>query len=682
MKKTKSIVIIIMLTMLFTFFSISQVNAVERITDLKAVVTKENVEISWSSVQGADGYEVYGKIGSSDYQYIGSTNTNRVYVVGFNNGEDYKLKVRPYEENNGQKNYADFSNEVNFKFGDSLSINANIGKVENVKISVNGIYGELEWNGVSGAIGYEIYASIDNGNYSNLGAINLNKVGIIGFEEGRTYNFKVRAYVEESGLRKYGEFSEVITIKYDKIDNEDNDSTETINVEKVTGLRVKMDGERGTFNWNKVTGADGYELEVDIPNYGKATYETINTNISLKGFEEHNKPYVARVRAYKNINGEKKYGEYSDSIEIEYKEEVDEKIDRVSEVNIEIDGTTGTFSWDKIDGAYGYEVQINIPGYGTETYETTKTNIKLKNFEESDDSYSVRVRAYKYVDGERMYGSYSSKKNFKIEKELEKVSGFDIEVDGSSVTFSWNRVSNIDGYDLIINKLGLGDVTYNVNGTSLYMDGFSDGEYTAKVRAYKYVDGKKVYGDYSKERDFTIEKELGKANGFDVDIDGDSATFNWNRVNNADGYELMITIPGVGDSTYNVIGTSLYMRGFTLEEYTAKVRAYKYVGGSKIYGEFSKTITFKGNNTIGKVENFRISDYKDQATFSWNRVEGASGYELVVTMPGIGDCIYEVTGTSKYMTGFPENGCRAKVRAFKNVNGKRIYGDYSSTVSF
>ena len=144
----------------------------------------------------------------------------------------------------------------------------------------------------------------------------------------------------------------------------------------------------------------------------------------------------------------------------------------------------------------------------------------------------------------------------------------------------------------------------------------------------------------------------------------------------------MITIPGVGDSTYNVIGTSLYMRGFTLEEYTAKVRAYKYVGGSKIYGEFSKTITFKGNNTIGKVENFRISDYKDQATFSWNRVEGASGYELVVTMPGIGDCIYEVTGTSKYMTGFPENGCRAKVRAFKNVNGKRIYGDYSSTVSF
>ena len=54
----------------------------------------------------------------------------------------------------------------------------------------------------------------------------------------------------------------------------------------------------------------------------------------------------------------------------------------------------------------------------------------------------------------------------------------------------------------------------------------------------------------------------------------------------------------------------------------------------------------------------------------------------VLVLAYLGDCIYEVTGTSKYITGFPENGCRAKVRAFKNVNGKRIYGDYSSTVSF
>ena len=134
--------------------------------------------------------------------------------------------------------------------------------------------------------------------------------------------------------------------------------------------------------------------------------------------------------------------------------------------------------------------------------------------------------------------------------------------------------------------------------------------------------------------------------------------------------------------------TSRYMTGFTQKEdyYTIKVRAYKYINGKIEYGDYSDKAYFKNEEKeeIGKVTGLKVSRNNKEAIFSWNKINGVNGYEIVVNIPGIGDCKYRETSTTRYMTGFTQTKYKytIKVRAYKYVNGKIEYGDYSNIVNF
>ena len=129
------------------------------------------------------------------------------------------------------------------------------------------------------------------------------------------------------------------------------------------------------------------------------------------------------------------------------------------------------------------------------------------------------------------------------------------------------------------------------------MTGFTNtrDRYSIKVRAYKYVNGKKVYGEYSTKKYFRGEQEeVDTVTGLVVKRSGDAAKFSWNKVTGADGYEIVVYIPGIGNCTYNETSTSRYMTGFTETKYkyTVKVRAYEYMDGKKVYGDYTRAISF------------------------------------------------------------------------------------------
>jgi len=165
-----------------------------------------------------------------------------------------------------------------------------------------------------------------------------------------------------------------------------------------------------------------------------------------------------------------------------------------------VSATSAKISWGAVSGATGYEVRRATSKNGTykavkTTTGTSFTNTKLK----AGQTYYYKVRAYKTIDGKKIYGAYSSIVSVKP-KPL-KVTGVKAtKIKSGQAKISWSKQANVSGYQIVraTSKNG----TYkSVKTTSklTYTDKKLEAgkTYYYKVRAYKTVSGKKVYGAYS-----------------------------------------------------------------------------------------------------------------------------------------------------------------------------------------
>ena len=681
--KTKYVIIITIVLTLLLLLSLSTFsNAITNfeVTNVDVTVIDTKAKIQWDKANEADGYEVYVDIPYIGYVNLGNVSTNTVNIIGFKTGETYGIKVIAYKYENNTKKYSDFSSEVRFEVGKKLQTTSKLGKVTDLKAISYGDNGVLEWNSVKEAKGYEVFANIGNCEFVLIGTTEDTKVKIIGMNKEQAYGIKIRPYLEESGERIYGSLSDLAILKYEEEKIEEKPG-------KVTNLRVTMNGNSAKLQWNEVNDVDGYEIAVKIPGKQDAIYYSSSNLKYLENFSSHY-TYNARVRAYKYINGQKEYGDYSNYVSIRYEKEVE----TVQNLRVTMNKDKATFNWNKVNGADGYEIVVNIPGIGDCTYTETSTSRIMSGFTDKEHYYTVKVRAYEYINGYKEYGEYSNKAYFRNEEkeEIGQVTGLKVTMNKDKATFNWNKVNGADGYEIVVNIPGIGDCTYTEMSTTRIMSGFTDKEYyyTVKVRAYEYINGYKEYGKYSNKAYFRNEEKIGQVTGLKVTMNGSKATFNWNKINEADGYEIVVNIPGIGDCKYMQTSTSRYMTGFTQKEdyYTIKVRAYKYINGKIEYGDYSDKAYFKNEEKeeIGKVTGLKVSRNNKEAIFSWNKINGVNGYEIVVNIPGIGDCKYRETSTTRYMTGFTQTKYKytIKVRAYKYVNGKIEYGDYSNIVNF
>lgn len=188
--------------------------------------------------------------------------------------------------------------------------------------------------------------------------------------------------------------------------------------------------------WEAVSGADGYEVYRKTSKNGKFTKlasvasskeSYINTGLTC------GKTYWYKVRAYKGSGGKKTYSKYS---------AVKSTYPRPSKVKgVTVDYTAYGYAyfnlnWSKTSGASGYQLQVKPASTGKwssyyreklttgEWYNTypdewnkkkERTNVKYItlgteahwNLPSCEDSYSFRVRAYRTVNGKKVFGLYS-----------------------------------------------------------------------------------------------------------------------------------------------------------------------------------------------------------------------------------------------------------------------------------
>ncbi|MDO5391402.1 MAG: hypothetical protein Q4F24_09975 [Eubacteriales bacterium] len=162
-------------------------------------------------------------------------------------------------------------------------------------------------------------------------------------------------------------------------------------------------------------------------------------------------------------------------------------------------------TWSEFSEADGYQVYAKSSKSGTykkiaaitESETICYTHKKLT----TGKTYYYKVRAYATISGEKVYSGFSSVKTAKIVPAAVKLSS--AKAKGTSVTVKWSKVSGASGYAVYRATSQNGKYTrvgtIKKGSTVSYTDSRlkSKKNYYYKVRAYRTVNGKNVYGSYS-----------------------------------------------------------------------------------------------------------------------------------------------------------------------------------------
>ena len=261
----------------------------------------------------------------------------------------------------------------------------------------------------------------------------------------------------------------------------------------------------------------------------------------------------------------------------------------------------------------------------------------------------------------------------------------------NSNKITWSKLSNADGYEIYRSTSKSG--TYKsiktiTNGSKVsYTDTslVTGTTYYYKVRAYKTVNGKKVYGDFSSVSDAKpVLSKLTTVKAVSASYNSNKIT--WNKVTGASGYEVLRSTSKNGTyksvktitsgSTVSYTNTSLT----TGSTYYYKVRAYRTVDKKKVYSSYSSVVSAK---PVLKTPSVKLASGNKKATIKWEKISGASGYEVYRATSKSGKYSKIKTITKNSTVSYVNSSLTKnktyyyKVKAYRTVNGKKIYSSYS-----
>ena len=585
----------------------------DRVTGVKVETTENIANVSWNSVSGADGYEVYIDIPSYGYLKIGNVTTNSAILMGFPTNGKYAVKIRAYKGTNGEDGYGEFSSSKTFNI-DNEELDddkkVELDQVENLTYDLDKDKVYLNWSNVTDADEYIVYISINGGSYSEIGRVTGSEATINALKENTTYKVKIAAYNKHDDV--YGEESKIITFTTDR------EFEEKIELDKVRNLTVDVDGNKVYLDWSNVADADEYEVYLSKNSGAYSLIGTVtNSNATISELD-YDTSYKVKVRAYNEKYDE--YGTYSDIKSFKTEEDEDKiEIGKVRNLSVDVDGNKVYLDWSNVADADEYEVYLSKNSGAYKLVGTVANSNATISQLDYNTSYKVKVRAYNERYDE--YGTYSDIESFKTEKRYNDddeddytsttvgtVRALSLEVQNrNEVALEWSAVSGADGYEVYLSEDGgsYKHVLTTKYVTEIITDLEYNTSYRVKVRAYKEVNGREKYGSYSSAKSFKTERysssinneDVGKVTNVKATVTGSTVYLSWKSVPGAVKYEILFTVPGYGGATSIWSeGPGRTISGLTTKDsnYTARVRAYKYVDGRLVPGEYSDVVRFHG----------------------------------------------------------------------------------------
>ena len=264
--------------------------------------TQETMTLSWSKKSNATKYYLYITNKTKGTSFDKTVTTNSATIKGLTPANEYYIKVKAYVSGSWTSYFAS---------GTYHALPPKVSGLKFKKSTATTI--TAEWSKVNGADGYYIY-NYDSSTkkYTKLATVSgaVSKQ-ITGLTPGTVYNLSVAAYTKDTKTKTGAKSAKVKAFTKPK----------KVPIKSVTSPssgKIKV-------SWSKPAGGvSGYQIVwyKDSKFKKKAAEKYISGSKTVtytgKNFTKGNTYYV-RVRAYKTIDGKKKYGAFSDSKKVKSK---------------------------------------------------------------------------------------------------------------------------------------------------------------------------------------------------------------------------------------------------------------------------------------------------------------------------------------------------------------------------
>lgn len=440
------------------------------ISKISASARGTSVTISWDKVSKATDYIVEHNVNGA-WKQVGTTSSLSYKVNGITQNGVNKFRVK------ARRNYSGV-----YYNGGYTYVNAEVtdipGTVTGIRSTSNtSTSNTITWNASKKAEGYEIYQWIGTtDSYKLIGTTTSTRFTNSKKSSGTMYRYKVRAFNTVDGQRIEGAYSSELT-------------TCTLPA-NVSFSLCSTDVDSITLNWNKVSKATGYQVEM----YTNGTWKTLST---LSGTSytasdlSHKTAYRFRVRAIRNYNYINYYGDYTEKDITIRPANTPEGLS--SSMNT---SSSNTITWESVNGVSGYSVYQWIGT--TDSYKELGDTIYpyyTNSGKSSGTMYTYRVKAYYVSDNVMQYSKPAQLVTCTLPANVTVKTA---KRSGSNISLAWNKVSKATGYEIYVKSGRSWKKLTTTSGKSYTAKNLS-GTKTFRIRAYRKYNGVNYYGAYTEK---------------------------------------------------------------------------------------------------------------------------------------------------------------------------------------
>lgn len=347
-----------------------------------------SVGLGWQPAANAAGYEIWrSKAGQTMVKVATVTGGSTQGYIDKNlaSATQYTYQVRAYSAEGLTGEWSQ---------GASATTNLTTPKITAVTPVSYGTV-KVKWNMVSNATGYLLFrATSENGPYTQMKTVNGTSATLGGMTNGKTYWFKVQAYMGNGELRSV--YSVPVSGKAAPA------APGGVKTASVSYRTVKV-------SWQTVAGATGYKVYRSTSPEGTYTQvakvASATATYTLVGDNTTGKTYYYKVRAYRTASGA-----VSDGI---LSQPVTGKAVPSTVTGLQAAPTVAGvhLSWNSVSGASGYAVYRAAGAGGSYTRVKTIAGTATTDTQTKTGSWRYKVRAYRVVNGVVVWGAYSSVTN-------------------------------------------------------------------------------------------------------------------------------------------------------------------------------------------------------------------------------------------------------------------------------
>ncbi len=665
------------------------------------------ITVNWNAVEGADGYRVYRRNGSS-WKLLGTASSNTYTDRTADSDQSYTYTVRAYSGDSLSDYDRDGITYFVVGIPDLISVVNNSG---------NGM--TIRWQTVSGASNYAVYRKTSNSNWTRIATTGVaDSYNDTTVTSGVRYTYTVRArqgsswgnyesglsatYLATPNLREAAYHDNGATVSWDEVpgasgyrvfrrgssgwvaignttstsymDNAATDSGQSyrytvrayqgsawsyydttgvtfrrLATPSLTGLSNDWTGM--TLTWQKVSGAEQYAVYRKTASTGWkriATLGDVNSYTDTSGVSGTRYTYTVRALI-------------SDSLASGYVTAGRSCVWLSKPSLAKIDSVANGIrvTWGAVDGAQSYRVYRKLSGGSWELIDTVNACLYVDTDQlENGKTYVYTVRA---VNG-GILSSYDSKGLSFLYLDTPKLSRLTNVSGGLSLT--WEKVSGAERYAVYRKTSGtnwtriatLGDVNSYIDAAAV-----SGTRYTYTVRAIK---NNVVASGYSEAGLSCLRMNQPSLTKIDSVANGIRVT--WGAVDGAQSYRVYRKLSGGSWELIDTVNACLYVDTDQLENGKTYVYTVRAVNGGILSSYDSKGLSFLYLDTP-KLS--RLTNVSGGLSLTWEKVSGAERYAVYRKTSGTNWTRIATLGdVNSYIDAAAVSGTRYTytVRAIKN----------------